>query len=442
MAKKEIIYPDGSNVLDLDNLPVVDPDLLYPTTNYYNPGVDRLGKYDTFWKPGVNQEAHRGYNQNWAQKWGNGLLRSTASVGTKTLAGLGHVLGGMKALGTQDSTYVYDNAISNFFANAEESLKEALPVHKQRQYLNGNLGKKMWTADFWADNFLDGVAFAASAFVGAKGVGGAGKVLNKLGMYKALTKLAKTDEALAAIQRTGHIGATAAYNTVSEAGVEAREIYKNLIADGVTEDKAKEAAMETFGLNMAVLTIPNALQAKWITGTTTKNFGRLKELAKQGGDSGISFGKKDFFKAMGEGIASEGLWEENVQTAIEKYETDYAKGILDENTLAGVGKNLYTNLKGFMKFLSPFHTTKAHSQEDEGATSILLGALIGAPMSINSEYRQIQADAKEFDRLNKWAEAVKPHAKNTALELQENLGAPFKQFSVAYEETNPETGET
>lgn len=89
-------------------------------------------------------------------------------------------------------------------------------------------------------------------------------------MFSGLTKLAKSAEMQTQLAHMGQLTATTAINTISESGVEARDLYKNLIAQGVPEERAKSAAMETFALNMAVLAVPNALQAKWISGTVEK----------------------------------------------------------------------------------------------------------------------------------------------------------------------------
>jgi hypothetical protein len=428
----------ATNIVDLAKLSSPSREVYYHNQpdDYFHPGVDRMGKYDTFWKPGINQEAHRANNQSWFQTMGNGLLRSTLSIGTKTLAGLGHVFGAGKSLFTGDPTDIYTNAFADFWANEETKLKDALPVYKSLDYQHGNLGDKFWTAEFWADNFLDGVAFAASAALTSKGMG----LLGKTGMFSGLTKLAKTQEVANKIKAYGQMGATAAVNTVSEAGVEARELYKQLIADGVDKEKAQAAALETFNLNMAVLTVPNLLQAKWIQGPIKKNFTRLKELAKT--QEGLKYSYKDWMKAVGEGFLSEGLWEENVQTAIERYETDFAKGVTDEENLSSISKEMITNAKGFIKFLNPLQTTKAHSAEDEGATSILLGGLIGGPMSIKSSWDQFRADRKEYDRLNQWYKDVEEVKGNVTNGLYEDLGAPYKQFDEEYEEKDEETGET
>lgn len=434
MEEAKTTYPEKTRILDVENIPVMNPDLLYPSTEYYNPGVERLGKYDTFWKPGINQEAHRSSNQNWAQKWGNGIARSSLSIATKTLAGLGHVGGAIGALGMHDSTMIYDNAFSNYFANLEEGIKEKFPVYKSLTYQKGNLGDKIWTADFWADNFLDGAAFAASAILTSKGIG----ALGKTGMFSGLTKLAKSAEMQTQLAHMGQLTATTAINTISESGVEARDLYKNLIAQGVPEERAKSAAMETFALNMAVLAVPNALQAKWISGTVEKNFAKLSKLAK--GEKGISFSGKDFLKNFGEGVASEGLWEENVQTAIENYETDYAKAVTDEKALAGIGKNMFTNLKGFVNFLNPLATNAPGSEEDNGATSIFLGGLLGGPMSGLSSWKQHLADKKEYDRLVKWRDSVSKFGDDANFALHEDLGNPFKEFYTTEQVTDPETG--
>jgi len=43
---------------------------------------------------------------------------------------------------------IWDNAIVEAFNNMDEGLKEALPVHMSRKYMEGNWFQKLGTASF------------------------------------------------------------------------------------------------------------------------------------------------------------------------------------------------------------------------------------------------------------------------------------------------------
>lgn len=102
----------------------------------------------------------------------------------------------------------------------------------------------MGTADFWANDFFDGLAFMTSAYVpagilgkvgsSAKALSGSSKKMGQI-MGKALSK---TTEATGV---NTSLALTTFYNTVSEAGFEAHEANKNL-----REEYAKAQGYESY----------------------------------------------------------------------------------------------------------------------------------------------------------------------------------------------------
>ena len=95
-------------------------------------------------------------------------------------------------------------------------------------------------------------------------------------------------------------------------------------------------------------------------------------------------------------MASEGLWEENIQTAIQQYERQFAQGITDNPMALEIASNMLINLKGFAKSFIPGTTNSA--AEDEGAISIFLGGLLGGLFGARGgmiENKQIREVAKE-----------------------------------------------
>lgn len=131
------------------------------------------------------------------------------------------------------------------------------------------------TTSFWASDFMDGLAFAASAYfpggVIGRGVGALNKAFQsgKVGaqLLENLTKIGAT------AQRTNLVAATA-YNTIAEASAEAYQTQKELesiyIEQGLDPEEAKakaaKQAKEVFGANLAILAVPNFIQNQFFHG--------------------------------------------------------------------------------------------------------------------------------------------------------------------------------
>jgi hypothetical protein len=144
----------------------------------------------------MNQEYNRSENQSTINKIYNGLVSRTASIAPKVVGGLGSVIYGVGSVFGGDVQNIWDNPITTLANNADESLNEMFPVFKSKAYSEGGLWPKLWTASFWTTDFLDGAAYAASAYVpggviskAVKGVGAIAKS-GKLGteLLEGLTK--------------------------------------------------------------------------------------------------------------------------------------------------------------------------------------------------------------------------------------------------------------
>lgn len=386
------------------------------------------------------QEYYRGEMQSGAKKLLNGIVSRGLSVGTKVGQGLGHVLGTGAAVLSGDVfkgdwSLAYDNMFAEAFANMDEGLKEAFPVHLSQQYGEGNLIAKMGTATFWATDFADGLAFLGSAYVPGMAIGGLGKTFSgasKLKMLQGLKNAGLTTQNVT-------VGASTIYNTISEAGVEAYHVNKDLrqqlIQAGVPEEEARmragEAAAETFGLNIATLWAPNVLQAKWFHGPINNRHNLLKQAVKNGElATGEVASKYQWWKSALKGLASEGLWEENIQTAIERYEKRFANRETDAGWLSGVASEGWTNIRGFLKTISPFHDAPAAgSPEDEGATAIALGALIGAPMSAYAEFGEYTTERDELKTIQSWWDQSLKYTGMGLKAFADDVKALYKEFS-------------
>jgi len=476
-------------------LPDLDIGAFTPRTNIS--GVDHLGSYDEGFRTGMNQEYLRGFNQGAASKIMNGVLSRGTSILAKTGQSFAH-LGGFLAdvadetrdlitgendpndVGFLDNTF--NNAVANAFSLMDENLREALPAHISREYGEGNILQKIGTAEFIANDVLDGLAFLASAYgtggVGAlagKGAGiGLSKVAAKTGLSSAAagTRFGKAlSDAVAKTGLSSQLAGATLFNTVGEAGFEAKEIYETLkhelaernphMSEEEINQKAADSASSTFWLNAAGLLVPNAVQAMLFKFDKGNSLEAIRKSVRSGETTAEEVTKKaqnwtEFWKNMGtksknvtkkvatgKGIAggaalsfiSEGLWEENLQTAIQQYENRAALGDTDAGRVAGIGYNLINNAMGFGKAVAGAATfgllsegPQAGSDQDEGALAIALGGLIGGPFGAVSEMRRIKAEAQmRTDEESLWEGVKQVFAKAENI-LIDNIKSPYKQF--------------
>lgn len=303
----------------------------------------------------------------------------------------------------------------------------------------------------------------ASAYVpaGALGkLGSASKLLaadaTKLG--QALGKgLAKTTQATGV---NSSLALTTFYNTISEAGFEAHEANKNLREEyaraqgyesyeelpkhikNVVDLKAGEAAARTFAWNSAALVAPNFIQSKWFLGSAADNADQLRKMVRSGKlKPGQALNEaKSYLSKFGQGFATEGLWEENMQTSIQNYEARLAKGLEQENHIGGPLEHLVNNAWAFTKatFTLGKHAPYAGTEEDEAAMAIMLGGMIGGGMSTVSNYwdAQRKGDTRKAEQ-TLWEKLKNINAASTNL-LVDDYKTPFKQFQEGI--INPETG--
>ncbi len=155
--------------------------------------------------------------------------------------------------------------------DADEWLNEALPTYNSYAYSQPGLWSKMGTTKFWFHDFMDGIAFAASAYAG-------GGVTKAVGTgIQGLVGAEKVAKGLSKIGLNAHkanlLGATA-YNTIAESAMEAGETQKSLeaifISKGYSPEQAKlkaaKGAGETFWWNAAALFAPNFVQNSFFHG--------------------------------------------------------------------------------------------------------------------------------------------------------------------------------
>lgn len=315
----------------------------------------------------------------------------------------------------------------------------------------------MGTASFWANDAFDGLAFLASAAVPGTVFSKIGSVSKALQATKAANSLGKLSRNIGnalsnASKATGANTAnvlTTAFNTVAESSVEAAEVNRS-IRDSLAQaqgfddynsmpdseaktsisQQAGEAAARTFSWNALALTVPNYIQSRWFTRSSKDNFDDLKKLVRSG--EKVEPQARQYLKSFGQGVLSEGLWEENIQSAVSAYEERLAKGESDLDPITGPIVQALNNAWGFTRSLATLNLfgTEAGSPEDEAASAIALGALLGGGMSVLSQYGEDKSRMETVDALTKEWQAllnINNKAKNL---LVDNLGAPYAKYGT------------
>jgi len=204
---------------------------------------------------------------------------------------------------------------------------------------------------------MDGLAFAASAYVPGGFLGKVGSAASKVvqsgklsqATLKGLQAIGINAKNVETIAQNANLLTATAYNTVAEAAAEAFQTQKEVeaiyLAKGLdpvlAKQKAAEAARETFGANSAVLAIPNLIQNMMFHGSWGSKVAGVRAAAIESKGAATAQGLVESrLSQVGTGFISEGLWEENAQTAVQQYERALAKGFTDKGALPEIVDNL------------------------------------------------------------------------------------------------------
>lgn len=465
--------------------------------NYDSVDLDtRPNKYDNKYVVGENQGFNRSNNQSGMEQIFQGLASRTLSIVPKVTGGFGSIAAIPTAIADGSLSALWDNTITKTSNDADEKLKEIFPVYQSRNYAAAGLLGKMGTTSFWSSDVMDGLAYAASAYVPGAAIGKGGalaaralqgsKLLKGLGAIdESLVLATKTmgeleggvpvaklssglqgiDDALLKVTRPVAktllgtrdlvintskfiknsipengvtLGLATAYNTVAEASAEAYGTKKDLfsiykekgLTDEQANEKAGEAASRVFKANAVALLFPNLVQNVMFHGTGKGLQDKLKKQIWASGTEDLSkiTAKTSMLKTMGLGFASEGLWEENVQTSIQQYEKMLAKGRLkdEDNYFREVAYGMFDNLSGFGKSFIP--GAELTEEEIEGGTAIGLGGIIGMGFGARSAIneKKVFKNVLEFES-KRYNDLLTGDIGKSALNLfSENKNSIFK----------------
>ena len=225
-----------------------------------------------------------------------------------------------------------------------------------------------------------------------------------------------------------NMGVATLMNTASESMTEATSL-KNELADKLMMEKnpdgtqkytpeqvrdiSARAARNSFLMNMLVLGPSNLWEVKTFFGKGGLRSGRnaTNKLVQHGegllSDAEIvkrTFGRKglDYLRTAGTGILTEGLWEENIQLAIERINQD------PENIDAGFLKNMGRVLNQYVK-----QTGAALSGDDtEASMNIGIGGLMGGGMAVRGRVRDLNQLKRDVTNYNGAVSTFRNTSKN------------------------------
>jgi len=378
----------------------------------------------------------RARNQSRGDKWVNGIIRGVVTAGTTAVEPFVDLLvGAPSAMFSGDASKVYDNSLSRLLDTLNESAREAMPIYKDRQYEQAGFLEKVTKANFWAEDFTQGIGFMTGAvlstYIGA-GLLNAAKIPGAAkGAYSAVTntmrgKNAGTSAAMLkdlTANVAGKVGAETFGKSVmskaigllaaaGESGIEARgakdavraelERRNSEMLEGETKFSEEEidrissqAGNVSFLVNMALVGGSNIIQFDNIVkgflgvnaaakgGTTMVGKGLLARAAAATGKTGkaLAYGKAALMNPLTE------TFQEGGQFVTEKYLEDMMGRLYDPTAVNSV--NDY--MDGLGRALEKtFGST-------EGQTSMFLGALLGA-IGLPGMGGGIYGDVKEANK--------------------------------------------
>jgi hypothetical protein len=248
---------------------------------------------------GVDYENIRAERQTWQDQLANGAAKfvgktATGVVGglamlpTIAVVGLGQLTDALTPMDNFQFKDIYDNAFQRIMDSANESMDSALPNYVSNAEREASVWNSMGTMNFWANDFLGGASFVASALLTEYLSAGMATPL-ALTRASKLMKAASTAEDMAVINRYAQkfsglvktdralkLGRQMVTGAGYEAGVEARHfvdqakeqyIAEYMEASGGMEPTEEElaAAMNeiysvgngVFGINLGLVSLGN-----------------------------------------------------------------------------------------------------------------------------------------------------------------------------------------
>ncbi len=433
----------------------------------------------------------------------NGLARLGLGALTKTGAGIGYATSALPALAVWDINVMTENPLSQMFNKAEELMKEALPVHKTRAYTEGNILQQMGTVSFWADDVSDGLAFLLSAYAGgyiSKPIQIGSEVVKGLAkLSEAVTKATAKKALINAMKILGEGGkgwdlaTITAYNTLTEAAVEAHEVGQQLkqeFSDQINDELEKALAnieKEKLALPLSNLS-PDAtleererwqkqreLQLKAIEDKYMAPIKRRMDEFKikrsvaqrntflanvaalsfsNSWETTMLFGKKSGIGALLKNRFVNGALDQTskstAKTFAQKFAQNAAKGIAaeglwEENVQLGISnyeERLAKGLDNRPRLLAIASNMVDNLITDEGQKSIVLGSVIGIIGGFGGAVKETNEETKKLKALDNMLKINDAVYNANIQSLYKIFGEEEKDGKKVPVYINPATGQT
>lgn len=399
---------------------------------------DVARKYGVNIAPGINVQETAASLQGNLSKWKNGVLKGIGTAGTTFLEPFVDIfVGTPTAISTGKFSGFYDNEGSKVLDSFNEFLRGELPNYYSQAEKDYGFVKSLGTANFWADQGMQGLGFLAGAIasgmaVGASGVIGSGVKTGANQSIKAWRNIsnafrgeqvAKTSaDILKARDLIGRVNYSAQaanmfgsglISAFGEAGIEARETkrrstetmtslrdlgddrYANM-TDLEIDQLSDTAANVAFGLNTAIVGASNIYQFGKLFSRSWKSTSNkyMNELVQKNATPGtLKYTAKEMPKAW-KNAYQVGNWfkrpaaeafEEWSQAAINVAAEDYFEDVYEGNSV----EDMTDLLEGGVGVIgSLFRGYVEAPQTKEGQQAIFLGALLGKLGEAGSAVRE------------------------------------------------------
>jgi hypothetical protein len=269
--------------------------------------------------------------QTTGEKWGHGLTKMAAKIGTYAVDSvIGTAYGIGAAIGTGQFHKLYDNDFASWMDDTNKKLDNKLVTYYSDEEKSMNVLESMGTANFWANDVTGGLAFVGGAILPQIAIGaltggatlgaGAAKLSMQIGS-KVGNKIVREGIEEVAEQTTkqtvkSYVRAKLASNALGtpldkaaffartasfEAGMEARQSYKTNVQDFYTKfeeqngrlptteeakpflDDARNASNGVYNTNLAILSVSNAVMfgKKIIPTSITNKLGAVTNRANK-----------------------------------------------------------------------------------------------------------------------------------------------------------------
>ena len=421
----------------------------YPTFNDYSnqnsritttestlPFKDDISKYTDYGVPlgrNLDWDEIRAQNQSTAEQWGRGIAKAGA---TFTGAFAENTIGVVAGLGSMLMGDPYrDNVVGKLVDESNEWMRENYANYYTKEQQEST---KVWSANFWADGVLNGLAYSAASLASVYATGGvgltglAGKAAILTGIAAKSAKMYKTAKAVTTgtklaniLQKGAKVGTRSLnafkmaevgfYMGLAESSVEARETSKAAL-ENLTEEYMQENNI------FSMSDIPaEEMQRMKDTSEAAGNTNFAINLAITTGTNAFMFGKmalgyKGAIKSL-KGLTYDSTKKKIIDTIEEK---GLKKVVVDK--VFGVSENILGEaVQEGGQYASNLYSLDIHTQkykdtgvidrvqainsaltqtigDKEGRESILIGAIIGGIMGAGSLFRPTDAQNGEKQR--------------------------------------------